>query len=238
MIKTPPYLINGVHRITINLIGCGGTGSLVATKLARFHKALNFLDHPGLFVTIIDPDKVEEFNIGRQMYVDSDIGRYKADATIQKINFAFNLDWEAKNRIFGKQDTSVNIVISAVDNVRTRKQINKAFFGSQGGRDLSKRYFLIDCGNGRDYGQVVLTDHKKKHKTIFDLFPDLEKHEERDDQGDCGYFELLQKQDLFINDWVSIHVMAILKDLYMKKQIDYQGFFFNSDEFQTQKIMI
>lgn len=234
-IFTPPYLINGIHRTTINLIGCGGTGSLLLTKLARFHKALNFLEHPGLYVTVIDPDIVEEFNIGRQMFTDGDIGRYKAEVMVSKINYAFGLDWDCHCRKYA-DDWDANFIISAVDNVRTRKEIHNDFDSHQtSGRDTSKPLYMIDCGNGKDFGQIVLHTHTQG-KTVFDLFPDMAKHENREDQGDCGYFQLLEQQDLLINDWVSLYVVTMLKDIFIKKRLDYQGFFFNTYDFQTQKI--
>ncbi|MBO8471748.1 MAG: ThiF family adenylyltransferase, partial [Bacteroidetes bacterium] len=72
------YLINPQHPVTVNVIGAGGTGSQVLTCLARFDTALRGLGHPGLFVTVYDPDTVTEANIGRQLFSPSDIGLNKA----------------------------------------------------------------------------------------------------------------------------------------------------------------
>ena len=85
-IKTPPYFINGQHRITISLIGAGGNGSLILTKLARLNEALIHLDHPGLYVYVTDFDIVEQHNIGRQLFTKGDVGSFKADCLISKIN--------------------------------------------------------------------------------------------------------------------------------------------------------
>ena len=54
------YLINPQHPVTVNLIGAGGTGSQVLTGLARLDVTLRALGHPGLFVTLYDPDIVTE----------------------------------------------------------------------------------------------------------------------------------------------------------------------------------
>lgn len=54
------YLVNPQHPVTVNLIGAGGTGSQVLTCLARLDVALRGLGHPGLFVTLYDPDIVTE----------------------------------------------------------------------------------------------------------------------------------------------------------------------------------
>ena len=65
---TDSYLLNPQHPVTVNLIGAGGTGSQVLTNLARLDVTLRALGHPGLFVTLYDPDIVTEANIGRQLF--------------------------------------------------------------------------------------------------------------------------------------------------------------------------
>ena len=69
---TDNYLMSPQHPVTVNLIGAGGTGSQVLTCLARLDAALRGLGHPGLFVTLYDPDIVTEANIGRQLFGPSD----------------------------------------------------------------------------------------------------------------------------------------------------------------------
>ena len=50
------FYTNPVH---VDLIGCGGTGSLVLSGLVRLHLAMKSLGHPyGLEVTAWDPDRV------------------------------------------------------------------------------------------------------------------------------------------------------------------------------------
>ena len=66
------YLLNPQHPVTVNLIGAGGTGSQVLTCLARLDVTLRALGHPGLFVTLYDPDIVTDANIGRQLFGCSD----------------------------------------------------------------------------------------------------------------------------------------------------------------------
>ena len=45
---TDRYLLNPHHPVTVFVIGAGGTGSQVATNLARMSIALQALGHPGL----------------------------------------------------------------------------------------------------------------------------------------------------------------------------------------------
>ena len=75
---TDQYLLNPYHPVTVFVIGAGGTGSQVVTGLARMGMALQALGHPGLHVTVFDPDTVTEANIGRQLFSEAETGLNKA----------------------------------------------------------------------------------------------------------------------------------------------------------------
>lgn len=172
---TADYLINPVHPVTINVIGCGGTGSQVLNSLARMNSALKALGHPGLFIRAIDPDRVTEANMGRQLFSSVDIGSHKAVALISKINRFFGYEWEAVTDYFNNQANvpPANITISCVDTGAARKEIKNVLFESakksegQQATPFSRRregqfnpfnvpYYWMDFGNTMDYGQVVL----------------------------------------------------------------------------------
>ena len=80
------YLINPQHPITVNLIGAGGTGSQVLTGLARLDVTLRALGHPGLFVTLYDPDIVTEAYIVSQLLRYYEQEQNKAKCLITSIN--------------------------------------------------------------------------------------------------------------------------------------------------------
>ena len=94
------YLINPQHPVTVNVIGAGGTGSQVLTCLARLDTALRGLGHPGLFVTVYDPDTVTEDNIGRQLFSPSDTGLNKAQCLVTRVNNFFGNGWRAVPDIY------------------------------------------------------------------------------------------------------------------------------------------
>ena len=83
------YLMNPQHPVTVNIIGAGGTGSQVLTCMARLDVTLRALGHPGLFVTLYDPDTVTEANIGRQLFSPSELGLNKAQCLVTRINHFF-----------------------------------------------------------------------------------------------------------------------------------------------------
>jgi PRTRC genetic system ThiF family protein len=240
IIKVPPYLVNGVHRITVNVVGAGGTGSLILTKLARLHNALLHLDHPGLYVKLIDYDLVEAHNVGRQMFTKSDIGTYKSDTLISKVNASFGFDWESSHYKYHQKDSDCNIMYMAVDNVDARINMFTDFYTkSNNNTDTKKRFFLIDCGNKKDSGQVILSDQAGKLKNISDFAPNWKEQDTEEEQGvSCSYIESLNKQDLFVNDWVSLLAVNILKELLLNKAIDYQGYFFNIPDGMNVKIKL
>ena len=95
---TDSYLLSPYHPVTVHVIGAGGTGSQVATNLARMDMALRALGHPGLHVTVFDPDTVSEANIGRQLFSASEIGLNKAVVLVTRINRFFGGTWTAYAR--------------------------------------------------------------------------------------------------------------------------------------------
>ena len=115
------YLIDPQHPVTVNLIGAGGTGSQVLTCLARLDVTLRALGHPGLSVTLYDPDIVSGTNIGRQLFSDSDIGLNKAKCLITRVNNFFGNDWRAVPGIFptvlkkARRDDMANITVTRTE---------------------------------------------------------------------------------------------------------------------------
>ena len=120
------YILNPPHRLTVAVIGCGGTGSNMLSNLAAMDKALVALGHPGFQVIAFDDDRVTEANAARQLFYQSDIGLYKAEVLISRINRAFGTTWIAIPTKYGKGKISSNITISCVDSIKARHEINNA----------------------------------------------------------------------------------------------------------------
>lgn len=213
--ELPNYLINPGHKITVAVVGVGGTGSWLLGDLVALDLYLRATNRPGLSVTVYDPDIVTEANIGRQNFTELDLGESKAIALIEKYNLTHGLNWEAKPQKFDNVD--YNIVISCVDSVASRREIANMYC-EKGDRnpnlrteDLWRKYLWIDCGNGYDYGQVIVTPlytKKKKNgtvkifgaKTFFDYFPNAVENTE---EASCSVLESLNKQNLFINKFIA-----------------------------------
>ena len=126
---TDNYLLKPYHPVTVFIIGAGGTGSQVVTNLARMNAALQASGHPGLHVTLFDPDTVTQANIGRQLFSETELGMNKAIAAVTRINRFFGTAWMAESRRYPPAGTSknrdakpelANIIITCTDNVRSR----------------------------------------------------------------------------------------------------------------------
>lgn len=153
MLKLPT-----INNLSIYLIGTGGTGGFAFTNLARLLAGAN------VPISIVDGDIVEPKNLKRQQFGKADIDSPKAQALadwasytildcppIGVINdYVTDSDELLAGICLSTPDDAVPLIISAVDNVATRKLINQAL------EDLPE-YIAIDSGNHDQGGQVVLT---------------------------------------------------------------------------------
>lgn len=236
----PEYFISPVHPISIAVIGVGGTGSLVIPRLARLDYVLREMGMAGLHVIAYDGDIIEQNNVGRQNFNKNDIGDYKASNIIQKINMAYGLEWQAVNKYVTGDIPNLNIIISCVDNVDIRNKINnvKNIHKVNIRQDYKESFYWLDCGNGKDFGQVVLATMKdidqpksqlfKTQKTlpsVIDIYGELSQYntEEKQGIGGCSMAESLAKQDVFINDEVAIQAVKIVQQLVRNYRISYHG---------------
>lgn len=248
---SPNYFIEPSHPITLSVIGCGGTGSLVVPRLARLDYVLKELGMPGLYVIVYDGDIVEQNNVGRQNFNKNDIGEYKASNIVQKINICYGLDWEARNHYLENQIPKTNIIITCVDNIKIRKFIHEHQLLNQSGynNDYKKNFYWLDCGNGKDFGQVVLATMQgikqpeksiyncvQKLPSIIDIYGELSVYDIEETQGidGCSMAESLAKQDVFINDEIAIQAVKIVQQLIRHYRISYHGAVVNQ---RTNKVI-
>ena len=166
------YLLNPQHPVTVNLIGAGGTGSQVLTCLARLDVTLRALGHPGLSVTLYDPDTVTDANIGRQLFGPFDLGLNKAQCLVTRVNNFFGNDWRAVPDVFPavlhetRRDDMAHNTVTCTDNIKSRLDLWHVLKAvpAPGYRDYGTPLYWMDFGNTRSTGQVVLGTVPKKIK--------------------------------------------------------------------------
>lgn len=248
---TAPYLLNPQHRISVNVIGVGGTGSQVLTHLARINEGLISLNHPGLHVTAFDNDIVTEANIGRQAFSPVDLGVNKAVCLTSRINRYFGNDWNAVPSIYN--GAPANITISCVDTAAGRIEISKLLKvkSEKGIHPYEQKYYWLDFGNSRDTGQVILgtigTIKQPKSeqyqpigllKDVVKYFPQLKRIKEADQGPSCSLAEAINKQDLFINSTLSNLGCNLIWKLFTNGRTEYQGVFLNVNNLSTNPIKV
>lgn len=242
------YLIDPQHPVTVNLIGAGGTGSQVLTCLARLDVTLRALGHPGLSVTLYDPDIVSGTNIGRQLFSDSDIGLNKAKCLITRVNNFFGNDWRAVPGIFptvlkkARRDDMANITITCTDNIKSRLDLWNVLKAvpAPAYRDYTTPLYWMDFGNTRTTGQVVIGTIPKRirqpasalYETVGSLkvITRLVKYarvKEEDSGPSCSLAEALEKQDLFINSTLAQLGCGLLWKMFRHGMLEHHGLYLN-----------
>jgi PRTRC genetic system ThiF family protein len=205
------------HIQSIVIVGCGGTGAQVARIVARllYDMRRARLHTPKL--VLIDPDVVEEKNVGRQLFTAADalLKLPKAEVVGKRLNLALGLDisWivEPVNVAKHLDRYGSQLIVSCVDNHVARRELHTA------------RGLLIGAGNYRDGGQVIIgnTSDADQMRRCLDgkddkyaylpkeglLFPALLEPEapapESPPALSCAELVLRGEQDLTINDWMA-----------------------------------
>ncbi|MRV70598.1 PRTRC system ThiF family protein [Duganella sp. FT92W] len=209
------------RRVHIHLAGVGGNGAQMAACLARLDIAMRALGHPyGLMVQAFDPDKVNEANLGRQLFSQSDVGLHKSLITITRLNLFYGLDWEAwpcrieqhwQQRMTGGY--LADVLISCVDTRAARRTMHEYLFAGN-----RYRYWL-DLGNRSHDGQVVLGQPGKEHGAtrlpcVTELYPELlDVSADEDARPSCSARMSLEAQGLFTNDIVVRYGVQLLFEL-------------------------
>ena len=231
------------RAVKVAVIGAGGSGSQMLTGLAQLHHAMVSLGHPGgLEVIAVDDDVVSPSNVGRQMFYPSDVGQYKADILINRINLAMGTDWSScVERITMSSRIPSDIVIGCVDTRKARQAIHKA--GIQGGA----KYWL-DLGNRQHDGQVILGEFpnssldkgRVRLPTVADLFPETcDPGQEGQDTGpSCSLAEALEKQSLFVNRGVALYALNMLFELFRYGGLSHHGVFVNLKTARTNPLPV
>lgn len=140
------------------MIGVGGTGGCLFTKLVRFLAGTTF-ENMNISLRIMDGDFVEAKNLVRQPFTDEDIGMNKAVALASAAEEVLGLKVKAYPQYLRAENASIlskklseenssskdlRIVIGAVDNHVCRKLLHQFFLDYR----KSEMLFYIDTANG------------------------------------------------------------------------------------------
>lgn len=156
-------LLPETRQLELFLVGVGGTGSALVDSLARI---LYHAKQKGLQVklTLIDPDKIEAGNYGRQRFCQAELGQKKALSLALRYNAAFGLDIRAIPEAFhqemvqsprrhtyaGHDAPATRLLIGCVDNAVARQKIAETVTAAEG------RTWWLDMGNATHNGNIYI----------------------------------------------------------------------------------
>ena len=235
-----------LHRaVRVLVIGCGGSGSAIASGLPYLHQAMLVAGHPGgLHVTIMDGDIISPANCVRQPFSSAEIGLAKTVVMVSRLNLFWGLNWTAvAGHLTPQTDVSnFDITIGCVD-TRAARQLIQA--GVQGLR--SRVAYWLDLGNSADSGQFVLGQPLNgrnrrsalRLRTASELFPEIVDSSRDDDrEPSCSALEALERQEPFVNHVLAYHSLALLTKLFRYGRIEHHGAFVNIRDNRVQPIWI
>lgn len=237
-----PYFPRRSAHIGIGLVGCGGTGSWLVEHLAGMSYDLQRFQIT-VDLILIDGDRVEEPNIGRQNFRPQDIGHNKAAVLAQR----YSADYGVRIGHVPRMATSRllqaighrlpahghNILIGAVDRFSGRRAIHQCFTR---GRRWRPWHVAIDSGNDQTGGAIGwgttarLDDLRGCFRTTgicVDLplrtmvYPNLLHPGAPAPNQTCADAMLAGAQSLTINRAQAVHVLQVLYDLVYRHHILY-----------------
>lgn len=134
----------------ILICGCGAIGSNLIDTLVRQSKDID--------ITVVDFDRIEEKNIGTQIWQYRDIGQLKV-SVVQ--NYCYNVnktvvsifDKKVDERTVRKLTKNIDLVVDCFDNTESRKLVTDFCRANN-----------IECVHGglfEEYGEVIWNDNYK-----------------------------------------------------------------------------
>jgi len=221
-----------IHIKEVMLVGTGGTGAQIARCIARLVYDMRRARLHVPAIRFIDPDTVDERNIGRQLFSHGDLGHNKARVLAARFNAALGLSIAAIDQAFDAarhvRHGPSTLLIGAVDNEAARRELARV-----------EGALWLDAGNHANSGQVILGDegdlevmlrHIDGKAGVYShlpnaalLFPQLleaeivpdSRPEPREAGLSCAELVALGEQGLFVNDLMaSIAAQYLWRILY------------------------
>lgn len=231
------------HCTELHLIqvGCGGIGAQLASSTARIARECQRL-YESVRISFFDGDLVEQKNIRRQNFCDSEVGQNKAEAVAYRLNMAWGLDIAAFPTDFkGNRDdvndrhNTLTILLGCVDTAAARHTLHLAIAEQTPEHD--GQVWWLDGGNLSVHGQICLgnTGRPDVLARSFDLpnicqalpspavlHPELLKSlpdEQPEKRQSCADLAIRDPQSLTINTVIAAHMADYLLRLVVTKDL-------------------
>lgn len=228
-----PFVLAPVDRVALALVGCGGTGSHLAQTIAKLAAHCQQSGGPELEIFFIDGDRVEEKNIGRQLFGPQDLYRNKAEVLAARFNAVWGLRITAiphmldDQTLAGLHRSPRGILVGAVDSAAARALLNRW-------SSIDPWQIWLDCGNHEYSGQVVCgtTNDAQRLDRALSLgsvctdvpspalvYPDLLKQPPKRPRLDCAAAMEDNRQSLLVNQLMATIAGQYLNALILNRQL-------------------
>ena len=135
--------LSRLAELRVTLCGAGALGSQLADNLAR-----QGVQH----LRVIDRDRIEEHNVGTQLYDESEVGAWKVEVLRQRLFRATGIEIEPHRKEFTERTArgllqEAGLVIDTFDNSASRRLVQE-----------HSRALQLPClhvGLYADYGEVI-----------------------------------------------------------------------------------
>ncbi len=159
-LEAKPVKLPSWSKVHFLLVGCGGTGSALASAVGRL---LRLLTENGkqARATFIDPDYVEPKNISRQQFCDAEVNKPKALVLAARCSMAWGVEITGVVKPFdpamaeNTDYSEIKIILGCVDNGAARQAIAESLTRANSFRQVPRTWWL-DGGNSFESGQVLL----------------------------------------------------------------------------------
>ncbi|MCC6602097.1 MAG: PRTRC system ThiF family protein [Anaerolineae bacterium] len=224
--------------VQLVVAGVGGTGSAVAIDLARlaYHCQENGLP---VMMQLVDGDKVEPKNVGRQQFSMYEVGENKATSMARRLNLWLGLDITGTPKMLTEKTKLIfndgrmkplRIIVGAVDNHKARRAIAK--------HAQKSGAWWVDAGNGEFKGQVLLGNYPQGGIEVAEdlalmnglpapdkQMPELLEEEDKPtlEFEDCALRILRDEQSININRLMATYAAQVVYDLIIKRELDYMA---------------
>jgi PRTRC genetic system ThiF family protein len=231
--------------VRVLVVGCGGTGSAVASGLPYLHQAMLIAGHPGgLQVTLMDGDIISPTNCVRQPFCLAEVGLAKVVVMVSRLNLFWGMSWTALPEYLTARSETANfdILIGCVDTRTARGVINDHVRAWR-----SRVAYWLDIGNSADSGQFVLGQplngrnrrSTARLRTAAEILPEIiESFFDNDGVPSCSAIEALERQEPFVNQVLAQHALGLLTRLFRCGRIEHHGAFVNLAQNRVQPLPI
>jgi len=201
-------------RFTVTVVGCGGTGGFVAEGLCRILP-------PRADLVLVDHDRVEEANLGRQNFTRTELGCFKSEALAKRLAVRFARPVAYSILPIGMaRIITPGLVIGGVDNGPARRDIAEETVWN---RFLDA--WWVDAGNGDNFGQILIGNYRRvdiphqsfsleERKCYFLPLPTLQRPDilaQRPPERNCAEAVVAREQGPVINQAMASIVIEVVR---------------------------